>query len=288
MVIVGCGYVGQRLASKKLAAGSAILAVAKTAETRLKLEALGLGLLPVDLDDAPPAPQAAFSQADIFYLAPPPAAGLSDSRMSRFLAMLDPERPPRRVVLVSTTAVYGSSDGKWIDESEPAQPGSDRGLRRLDAENQLRNWCDKHGCEWVVLRVAGIYGPGRLPLERLRQAMPMVTEENAPWTNRIHVDDLVTTLSAAMRNDCAGQIFNVSDGEPGNMRQYFDQIADQAGLSRAPEISMAEAREQLSAGMLSYLSESRRIDSRKMREQLGVELQYPDLTSGLAQALTGS
>lgn len=285
MIIVGCGYVGQRLAQQALMAGVSVTAIVKTAESRSQLASLGIDVPPVDLDDQHPRELPEFAGTDVFYLVPPPPVGTSDPRMTRFLAMLNGEQPPRRIVLISTTAVYGSANGDWVDESAATEPVSDRGQRRLDAEEQLKSWCDRTGCEWVLLRVAGIYGPQRLPLERLRQGMPMVTAEDAPWTNRIHVDDLVSVLEAALAQPCAREIFNVSDGEPGNMRQYFDQIADLAGLPRSPAISLDEARGKLSAGMLSYLAESRRINNHRMLERLAVTLQYPDLDSGLRQAL---
>ncbi|MGB5648435.1 MAG: SDR family NAD(P)-dependent oxidoreductase, partial [Sedimenticolaceae bacterium] len=103
-----------------------------------------------------------------------------------------------------------------------------------------------------------------------------------PWTNRIHIDDLVAVCEAAMTRGQDNEIYNVSDGKPGNMRDYFDRVADLFGLPRAPAISLSEAHATLSPGMLSYLGESRRLDNRKMLGQLGVTLRYPDLASGLA------
>lgn len=285
MLIVGCGYVGRRLARDQLSERQPIVALVRTPESLSELEPQGISAVLCDLDSAVAAGSFSTAGEDLFYLAPPPSAGTDDPRMARFLATLDASKPPRRVVLVSTTAVYGSTKGDWVDETSLVEPLSARGQRRWDAEKQLIQWCDAAGCEWVVLRVSGIYGPQRLPLERLQRAVPMVSEADAPWTNRIHVDDLVSVLKAAMQQDCANEIFNVSDGAPGNMRQYFDQIADLAHLPRAPEISMARAREELSPGMLSYLSESRRIDNRKLIKQLAITLRYPDLASGVRQSL---
>jgi nucleoside-diphosphate-sugar epimerase len=110
----------------------------------------------------------------------------------------------------------------------------------------------------------------------------MIGEDEAPWTNRIHIDDLVRVCEAAMTRGKDGEIYNVSDGSPGNMRDYFDRIADRFGLPRPPLISLAEASTTLSPGLLSYLGESRRLDNSKMLKGLGVELRYPDLISGLA------
>jgi nucleoside-diphosphate-sugar epimerase len=110
----------------------------------------------------------------------------------------------------------------------------------------------------------------------------MIGADEAPWTNRIHIDDLVSVCEAAMARGRDGEVYNVSDGNPGNMRDYFDRVADLLGLPRAPLIRLAEAEGRLSAGLLSYLGESRRLDNRKMLAELGVTLRYPDLRSGLA------
>jgi nucleoside-diphosphate-sugar epimerase len=137
----------------------------------------------------------------------------------------------------------------------------------------------------VILRVAGIYGPGKLPIERLRKGLPMVAEGDAPITNHIHSLDLVSIAMRAMEKGPSGAIFNVCDGQPESMTRYFNRVADFLTLPRPPVISLDEARCQLSPGMLSYLAESRRLSNRKMRDELGVELRYPDLDRGLPACL---
>jgi len=116
----------------------------------------------------------------------------------------------------------------------------------------------------------------------------MLAPEHSPWTNRIHVHDLVQTCISAMLRGKDGEIYNVSDGQPGNMADYFAQVADAVGLPRPPLISPAEAEEQLTAGLRSYLAESRRIDNRKMLQELEIELKYPSLALGLAHAIKPS
>ena len=109
----------------------------------------------------------------------------------------------------------------------------------------------------------------------------MVRSEEAPFTNRIHIDDLVQASIAAMERGSDGEVYNISDGQPGTMTEYFNRIAYLAGLPRPPQISLAEGDDQLSSGMMSYMRESRRLDNRKMVQELGVKLRYPDLESGL-------
>jgi nucleoside-diphosphate-sugar epimerase len=137
----------------------------------------------------------------------------------------------------------------------------------------------------VILRVPGIYGPGRLPRERLTRGLPVLREDESPWSNRVHVDDLARACLAAARRGRPGGVYNISDGHPSTMTDYFNRVADASGLPRPPQITAAEARTRMSEGMQSYLAESKRLDNRRMREELGVEPQYPDLARGLAACI---
>jgi len=134
----------------------------------------------------------------------------------------------------------------------------------------------------VLLRVPGIYGPGRLPERRLRGGEPVLREEESPWSNRVHIDDLTRACLAAGERGRPGAVYNISDGHPTTMTDYFNRVADALGLEHPPQITLAQARTELSEGMRSYLAESKRLDNQRMREELGVEPRYPDLKQGLA------
>lgn len=203
--------------------------------------------------------------------------------MRALLDALTPAHRPRRIVYISTTGVYGDCAGAWITEAHAARPRAERSLRRLDAEETLGAYGARAGVDTVVLRVPGIYGPGRLPIARIRAGEPVVREEEAPYTNRIHADDLARVCVAAMRRGRAGEVYNVSDGHPTTMTDYFFRVADALGLPRPPALPLALAQDRLGDGMRSYLAESRRIDNRKMLAELGVELLYPDLAAGLRE-----
>ena len=285
MLIVGCGDVGRKLAARARQQKYAVYCLVRRTNSAASLLENGLNAAAVDLDLAAPRLTGEWDQEQVYYLAPPPSQGTMDPRMTRFLAAL-PTDKPHRIVYISTTGVYGDCAGEWVDESRPANPQVDRARRRYDAEQQLRHWHDTGNGTLVVLRVAGIYGPGKLPLDRLRSNTPMIGAEAAPWTNRIHIDDLVSVCEAAMARGADGAVYNVSDGHPGNMRDYFDRVADLYQLPRAPLIGADEARSSLSPGMLSYLAESRRLDNSRMLDELGVTLRYPDLASGLAACVT--
>lgn len=235
-----------------------------------------------DLDQ--PASLAALNLADarVYYFAPPPAQGHSDPRMQHFLHALADKPWPRRVVYLSTTGVYGDCQGAWVTEDRPPQPTAARAQRRWDAEQQLQAFMVRTGVAVVILRVPGIYGPDRLPCERLQQRLPVLRTAEAPWSNRIHIDDLVQACLAAADRGTPGAVYNVADNEPTTMTDYFNRVADACGLPRPPQVSRADAAQQIDAGMRSYLEESRRIDNTRLRTELGVVLGYPSLTEGLA------
>ncbi len=279
--VIGCGYVGTRLAQDWLSRGARVTAIVRGQAREDALARLGISAVPGDLADIWSLRRLDLSGQLVYYLAPPPSGGTNDPWMRNFVAALGAQRLPARCILISTTGVYGDHQGAWVDENSPLRPGTDRARRRLDAERVLRTWGRVRRVPVVVLRVAGIYGPDRLPLARLRSGAPVLNEHECPYSNRIHVDDLVQACVAAAEYGVADEVYNVCDGVPGTMTGYFNAVADAFDLPRPPVLTMEQARSELTAGMLSYLSESRRLRNDKMVAQLRVRLRYPDLEAGL-------
>jgi nucleoside-diphosphate-sugar epimerase len=279
-LIIGCGYIGMRVARALQAQGHSVTGVVRSMASSQVLQENNITALQCDLDQQT-LPAGSTEGQYLFYFAPPPGFGDKDTRIQAFIEQFALTGQPQRIVYISTTGVYGDCYGEWVDETSPVKPQVDRAKRRWHAEQTLQAWRTETKGELVILRVAGIYGPGKLPLARLHKQMPMVAESDAPWTNRIHADDLVAACLVAMQRGENGAVYNACDGTPGNMTDYFNQVADMAGLPRPPVISLHEAKETLSEGLLSYLSESRRLSNRKLCEELGVELRYPSLELGL-------
>jgi nucleoside-diphosphate-sugar epimerase len=219
----------------------------------------------------------------ILYLAPPPESGQTDSRMHNFCEELTRRLPqlPTGIVYVSTSGVYGDCAGELVDESRPVNPQTDRARRRLDAETALQQWGALYRVPIVILRVAGIYGPGRLPLQRLQAGMPVLRPEQSPFSNRIHADDLARVCLAALDRVAAQGVFNVCDGEQSRMTDYFLAVARAFNLPEPEQVDRQEAQQRFSPEMLSYLAESRRLDNRRLLESLSIKLLYPTLESGL-------
>jgi len=280
-LIVGCGDIGVRVARLVRADGRRVAAVARSPKSAQRMKGEGIEPVAADLDRPESLVGLPTAGRQIFYLAPPPGGGPVDTRMRNFCQALEQLQAPAKILYMSTSGVYGDCGGRQVDETTPVNPQTSRAKRRLDAETRLQEWGQANGVPIVILRVTGIYGPGRLPIARIRQGHPVLAEEDSPPTNRIHADDLAVVCVAAAQRAGDGEIYNVSDGQPGTMTGYFDAVADLLDLDRPPRVSLAEARQVMNPMMMSYLSESRRMNNHKMLRELAVELQYPDLEAGL-------
>ncbi len=282
-LVVGCGYVGTRLATLLLARGP-VIGLTRSATSAAALRARGLDAEAWDFDGTAPPPAALALPAVVYYLVPPPPEGATDPRLEAFLAALP--APPSRLVYVSTTGVYGDTGGGWVSEDSPLQPTTDRAQRRADAEARISAYAARHGVPATILRVPGIYGPGRLPLERLRRGDPLIRHAEAGYSSRIHVDDLANALLLAGTQPAAvGRTYNVTDGNTATMTEYFERVANLAGLPAPALVSRAEAERRLSPGLMSFLAESRRIDSSRIRRELGFEPRFGDLRLGILSSL---
>ena len=282
--IIGCGDIGVRVAQLWQARNASVYALARSDDSASVLQSRNITVLNGDLDQPQSMPLPP-EHSVIYYFAPPPLRGVTDPRMRDFLAAIPNERLPARVVYISTSGVYGDVRGAWVTEESPVNPTVDRSRRRLDAEQTLQTWAARSAVPVVILRVPGIYGPGRLPVEVVKSGRPILSEAESMYTNRIHADDLANICVVAGESHSPPGIYNVSDGHPGSMAQYFKAVADLLGVPRPPEVSMDEAKQVLSAEMMSYLTESRRVDNSKMLRELSVSLQFPTLAEGLRNCL---
>ena len=278
--VIGFGDIGQRVAQLELGQGHHVTALA-----RRNKEFAGVTIIRGDLDLPATMPRLPCPGTVVYYFAPPPVSGVFDQRMRSWLEGLVSHNDfPDRIIYISTTGVYGDCKGAWVDEQTPPAPSTDRAMRRLDAEKALRDFEHEYGVPVIVLRVPGIYGPGRWPIERLRQGGVILRAEDAPFSNRIHADDLARVCMAAARRGQPGTVYNATDGQITTMTEYFHAVADAMGLPRLTEVDWQEAEKKISPGMLSYLKESRRIKNSKMLKELDIALQYPNLSAGLAAA----
>jgi nucleoside-diphosphate-sugar epimerase len=272
ITVVGTGYTGKRIL-KRIADATGISRSVPTGIDAARIRV-------VDLDGGSTRIEAS---EQIVYTVPPGDGNDDDPRLETFLRAL--ARPARRIVYLSTTGVYGDRRGERVTEDDPVDPQTSRARRRAAAERQLETWCGEHGTELVVLRVPGIYGPGRLGIDRLRAREPMLAEADAGPGNRIHVDDLVGVCIRAAEPDAPAGVYNVGDGDHRSATAFSKAIAFELGIEPGPEVDWPTAEDTFSPMRLSFLKESRTIDTTKMTRQLDYAPRYADPTDGIRASL---
>lgn len=269
-IVTGAGYTGKRVLDRLPDA----IALSRTKAASEHESAI------IDLDTDKTLPVVLPEQYRIIYTVPPGGES-GDERLRHFLQLLDPV--PLHFVYLSTTGVYGDRGGKSVDEAAQLRPGSDRALRRVFAEQHLSDWTSSNRCGLTILRVPGIYGPDRLGEVRLRDREAVLRDADADPGNRIHVDDLVTCCIAALTSPAG--TYNVGDGDERSSTWFATEVAKQLGLPAPPQVSRAGAARTFSPQRLSFLSESRRVDTRKMRDVLGVTPRYGNAEDGIKASL---
>jgi len=283
LLIVGCGDIGLRVA-RLLRGRWRLLALTSTPARCAELRAAGIVPLLGNLD-LPATLQRAAGLADaVLHLAPPPQTGATDPRTTHLLQALARRGAVTRVVYGSTSGVYGDCGGVRFDETRAVAPGTDRARRRVDAEWRLRRFGRATGACVTVLRIPGIYAadrPGGHPRERLQRGTPVLARDDDVYTNHIHADDLARVCAAALHRGPPQRIVHASDDTELTMGDYFDCAADLCGLPRPPRITRAQAAAQMSPVQLSFMSESRRLDNRRLKRELRLKLRYPTVADGL-------
>lgn len=291
--IIGCGYIGRKISKLLAVSGIQPDCFVRTEESLRICKKETYQALQFDLDknnlQLDTDVLCGFSDSAIVYLVPPPPNGLQDTRIQNFLLMLRSLKlPPAKIVLISTTGIYGDCKGAWIDEDQQVNPQADRAHRRLSAERQLKEYCKKIKIPCIIFRVPGIYAADKLPIKRITSAEPIVSADDSGFTNRIHADDLSAFCVEALTCDVKAGVYNCCDGHPSTMNDYFIKVADAMALQRPVEISLQQARKELSPGMLSYLAESKRISNKKLLKNFTTRFKYPDLHAGLQGLIKNS
>jgi len=308
VLIVGCGDVGQRVLRlwqrpgqhAHAARGPLVRALSSSPQRFDSLRALGATPLLGNLDEPRSLRRLAGLAQRVVHLAPPaqPAAGTPSTLASRDLrtrhllqALACRAGQVPQLVYGSTSGVYGNWDGAWVTETHPLRASTARALRRVDAERQLRAWARRlvtSGAAVHVLRIPGIYAgdrDGGTPLGRLQRGTPLLRREDDVYTSHIHADDLARAVVRALWRGRPQRITNVADDSAMLMSDYFDLAADLWRLPHPMRISLAEAEQQLSPTLLSFMRESRRLSNTRMRQELGLVLRYQTVHHGLQAAV---
>ena len=254
------------------------------------LRALGARPILGNLDDAPSLRRLAGLATRVLHLAP--AAGRRGRRKCLVAGPAHRGLGPRAAA-AKPAGVLGVCIDEWgvrrlpgalVPETRAVAPGTPRAQRRVNAETAVRH-LGRAGVRASVLRIPGIYAPDReggTPEARLRRGTPVLVAEDDVFTNHIHADDLARACVAAMWKGRPQRTYNVSDATHLKMGDYFDLAADLYGLPRPPRVPRTAAQEQLSLMLLSFMSESRRLDNQRMVRELGLRLRYPSVAEGLS------
>ena len=288
---MGCGDVGLRAAGQ-LGAPEArrtrLLALTSSPERVALLRACGITPLTGDLDRPATLRRLSGLAQRVLHLAPPPGdlRGVvsHDPRTRDLLRALRLRTPPLSLVYASTTGVYGDCAGQRVNEVRAVQPHTARARRRVDAEQWVR-LLGRTGVRSTILRVPGIYAQDReggTPRERLLKGTPVLLAQDDVYTNHIHANDLARACMLALWRGRPQRSLNICDDTDLKMGDYFDLAADLMGLQRPPRIPRASASEVLPLMLLSFMSESRRLDNTRMKKELRMRLQVPHVRQGLS------
>lgn len=189
------------------------------------------------------------------------------------------EAKPEWVGYLSTTGVYGDRQGGWVDETTPPAPARGRSGDRVAAEAE---WRDSN-LPVHVFRLAGIYGPGRGPFQKVKDGTARRIIKEGQMFSRIHVEDIAQVLEASIHQPNPGAIYNLCDDEPAPADQVLCHAADLLGLPHPPAIRFEDAN--LPPMARSFYEESRRVRNERIKTELGVRLLYPNYRDGLAAIL---
>ena len=275
---IGFGYCARVLAARLSARGWRIVATAREEEKVDILRAQG-----VDGHSWPPDTLFAAlpSRTHLLLSAPPGEEG--DPVLARYREALRSHRERIDWIgYLSTTAVYGDRQGAWVDESAAPAPSSERGRRRAEAERAWLALADA-GLPVHVFRLAGIYGPGRGPFEKVRHGTARRIVKEGQVFGRIHVEDIATVLEASIARPDPGAAYNVTDDLTCPPQDVIAHAADLLGLPRPPLVPFEDAR--MSAMARSFYGESKRVSNARIKHELGVLLAYPTYREGLAAIL---
>lgn len=267
----GLGYSARRLARDLMAEGWQVTGTTRDDAAVDELRQIGIKAFPFHRTCPLADPQAALRGAThVLSSVPPDAEG--DTVLDLHGEVLGGFQ---WLGYLSTTGVYGNRDGGTVSEGDGLAPTSERARRRVEAESR-----------WLALgahafRLAGIYGPGRNVLADVRSGRAKRIDKDGQVFSRIHVDDISTVVRASIRHPNPGAIYNVCDDEPAPPMDVVTYACELLGINPPPVQSFTEARKNMTTMALTFWGDNKRVDNTRMKNELGVELKYPDYRSGL-------
>ena len=274
----GLGYTAAALSRRLQAQGWIIAGTCRSQETLTELTDRGIEGYVFDRGRRIEDPVCAFQgTTHILSSVPPDAEGdtVLDLHRVDILALED----LGWVGYLSTTGVYGDRGGDWVDEDSAPQPTTDRGRRRLAAETEWMMLWQRHGVPVHVFRLAGIYGPGRSALDAVRAGRARRIDKPEQVFSRIRVEDIARVLHASLMLPNPGRIYNVCDDLPTSPEEVTTFACNLLGVTPPALVPFGEA--ELSDMARSFYSENKRVRNDRIKQELGIDLEYPDYRTGL-------
>lgn len=300
-LIIGCGYVGMEVARKWLEAGHKVAALTRSEEHAHQFSELGIQPIRGEVTQLETLQQ--LPEADTILYAVGFDRSASQSRrevyvdgLSNVLSVI--KQRTRKIIYLSSTSVYGQMEGEWVDETSVCEPERENGQICLQAEQLFEQQGLLAGdsssgsgtAQAVILRLAGIYGPGRLlaRMEQIRAGEPLLGRPDA-WLNLIHLTDIVNTILRCDMDMQLSSRYLVSDSRPVTRQEYYQTLAELLDAP-APRFAAGAAAEQRAKSTRPNSTEraagiNKRCNNKRLREELGVELVYPSIWEGLPQAM---
>lgn len=285
-LIIGCGYLGCRVADSWIAQGDQVHALTRSADRAAELSRRGICPIIGDLCELESLPDLPAVETVLFAVGYDKASGRSRQQVQLMglQNVLERVAGANRVVYISSSSVYGQSAGEWVDETSDCQPVQPGGISCLEAERWLLSAIpgSRRIAQANVLRLSGIYGPNRLlsRIDMLRAGVALAGT-GTEWLNLIHVDDATAAVIACERRGIGGQTYLVSDDLPISRAEYYGLLAS---LVEAPPPRF-DPTSSLSRGSGGI---NKRCSNRRLREELQVALQFPTISAGLPHALSVS
>jgi len=282
LLVFGAGYLGRRALDAACARGRATLGTSRQAQTRASLEAAGHAA--VDPAD-PAALKAAVATASAILVTAAPDADGCPGLRALVPALSQAGAYPDWIGYISSTGVYGDRDGGWAFEDDPLNAAALEGARRVEAE---RGWLDAGrgmGLTVQVFRLPAIYGPGRSPVERLREGTARLVRKPGQVFNRIHVDDAVDGLFASMARPNPGRAYNLVDDAPAPADVLLEWTARRLGRPLPPEVDWTDP--SVSEAMRRFYLDSKRVSNARAKAELGWRPAHPTWREGVEAVLRG-
>lgn len=272
----GLGFSSQALAKRLLPQGWDVAGTVRGEQEDSR--AKNISVCPFDGSRSTTEISEAISRATHLLITIPPQPS-GDVVLENFAEEISRARNLQWIGYISSTGVYGDTQGEWVDESSPLLASTDRNRQRIEVESAWLKIGKDHGLPVMIFRCVGIYGPGRNLLISVRQGRARRIDKPGLVFFRIHSEDLAQTLEASMKKPQPGEIYNVSDDFPSPPAEAVEYACSLLGVEPPPLVPFEEA--DLSPTARGFYITNKRVSNKKIKQELGVTLRYPDYRSGL-------